>query len=111
MTEARKGDFRREIVNYIDALATRGESFTYLSNPRLRSALELKLFEDCRDTFQITAGSSTVIDRDAVEKVEIVAGRLVRDQGYCEHCAARVLEHVAGLFARGDTKTPADEAA
>jgi serine protein kinase len=111
VTEARKGDFRREIVNYIDALAARGESFTYMSNPRLRSALELKLFEDCRDTFKITAGSSTVIDRDVREKVEVVAGRLVRDRGYCERCSARVLEHVAGLFARGEAKVPADEAA
>jgi serine protein kinase len=111
VTEARKGDFRREIVNYIDALAARGEAFTYLSNPRLRSALELKLFEDCRDTFKLTAGSSSVIDRDVQEKVAVVAGRLVRDKGYCERCASRVLERVAGLFARGDTKTPAEEAA
>src|SRR5262245_35615719 len=111
VTEARKGDFRREIVNYIDALAARGESFTYMSNPRLRSALELKLFEDCRDTFKITAGSSSVIDRDVQEKVLVVAGRLVRDHGYCERCAARVLQHVAGIFARGDSKTAADEAA
>jgi serine protein kinase len=111
VTEARKGDFRREIVNYIDALASRGESFTYLSNPRLRSALELKLFEDCRDTFKITAGSSSVIDRDVQDKVEVVAARLVRDRGYCERCAGRMLEYVAGIFARGDTKTPTDEAA
>ncbi|MGQ0553733.1 MAG: PrkA family serine protein kinase [Planctomycetota bacterium] len=111
VTESRKSDFRREIVNYIEALAARGESFTYLSNPRLRSALELKLFEDRRDTFKIRVGSSTVVDRDVVEKVELVSARLVRDHGYCERCAGRVLEHVAGLFARGDTKTPTDEAA
>ena len=104
VTESRKADFRREIVNYIDALAARGESFTYMSNPRLRSALELKLFEDSRDTFKLTAGSSTVVDRDVLEKVEVVAGRLVRDSGYCESCAARMLEYVSGVFARGDAK-------
>ncbi len=109
VTESRKADFRREIVNYIDALASRGESFTYTSNPRLRSALELKLFEDSRDSFQLTSGSSTVVDRDAAEKVELVAGRLVRDSGYCESCAARTLEHVAGLFARGDAKAAEPE--
>ncbi len=109
VTESRKSDFRREIVNYIDALSARGESFTYTSNPRLRSALELKLFEDSRDTFKITAGSSTVVDRDVLEKVEVVAGRLVRDAGYCEACASRTLEHVAGVFARGDAKPVAPE--
>ncbi|HEX5011350.1 MAG TPA: serine protein kinase [Planctomycetota bacterium] len=111
VTEARKGDFRREIVNYIEALATRGESFTYLSNPRLRAALELKLFEDCRDTFKITAGSSSVIDRDVAEKVSVVAARLVRERGYCEGCASRMLDYVGGLFARGDARAAADEAA
>ena len=106
VTEARKSDFRREIVNYIEALSDCGESFTYMSNPRLRSALELKLFEDNRDSFKLTAGRSTVIDRDVREKVDLVVGRLVRDQAYCESCASRVLDHVSGLFARGDTKTP-----
>ncbi len=105
VTEARKADFRREIVNYIEALAARGESFTYESNPRLRQALELKLFEDSRDTFKITATNSTVIDADVLEKVELINGRLVRDCGYSESGAARLLEHVSGIFARGDTKT------
>ncbi|MCB9897268.1 MAG: serine protein kinase [Planctomycetes bacterium] len=112
VTESRKADFRREIVNYIDALAARGESFTYASNPRLRGALELKLFEDSRDSFKITAGASTVVDRDVLEKIELVSGRLVRDAGYCEECAARTLDHVAGVFARGDTKaTPPQDGA
>ncbi len=108
VTEARKADFRREIVNYIEALSSRGESFTYASNPRLRAALELKLFEDCRDTFKLTSASS-VIDRDVEEKVEVVAGRLARQQGYCDRCAGRLLEFTGSLFARGDTKTPDEE--
>jgi len=80
-----------------------------MSNYRLRGALELKLFEDSRDSFQITADSSTVVDRDVLEKVAMVRSQLVRERGHCEACAARVLEHVAGLFARGDTKTPEEE--
>jgi serine protein kinase len=110
VTEARKSDFRREIVNYIEALASKGERFTYLSNDRLRAALELKLFEDCRDSLKFTADSSTVVDRDVLEKVGLVRGHLVRERGHCEACATRLLSHVAGLFARGDTKTPAAEA-
>jgi len=110
VTEARKSDFRREIVNYIEALAAKGERFTYLSNDRLRAALELKLFEDCRDSLKFTADSSTVVDRDVLEKVALVRSHLVRERGHCEACASRVLDHVAGLFARGDTKTPAPEA-
>ena len=40
--EARKGDFRHELMNYIAAAAARGTHFDYRENKRLRSALELK---------------------------------------------------------------------
>jgi serine protein kinase len=106
VTEARKADFRREIVNYIEALTEKGERFAHTSNSRLQAALELKLFEDCRDTFTLTAGAGSVVDRDVDEKVRLVTGHLVRELGYCERCAGRALQRVAGLFARGDTKTP-----
>ena len=67
------------------------------------------MFEDSRDTFKLTSSSSTVVDRDVAEKVELIAGRLVRDSGYCESCAGRTLEHVAGVFARGDAKLETSE--
>ena len=36
--ESRKDDFRREIMNYIGALALEGKPFTYKDNDRLRRA-------------------------------------------------------------------------
>ena len=50
--ESRKDDFRREIMNYIGALAIDGKTFNYRTNERLHKALELKLFEDQKDTHQ-----------------------------------------------------------
>src|SRR3954471_8413657 len=47
--ESRKDDFRREIMNYIGALAIEGKTFNYRTNERLHKALELKLFEDQKD--------------------------------------------------------------
>ncbi len=44
--DGRKEDFRREIMNYIGALAIDGKRFDYKTNERLQKALELKLFED-----------------------------------------------------------------
>src|SRR5262249_11323180 len=41
--ESRKDDFRREIMNYIGALALDGKKFNYKMNERLHKALELKL--------------------------------------------------------------------
>ena len=51
--ESRKDDFRREIMNYIGALAVEGKRFEYKTNARLQKALELKLFEDQKDMIRI----------------------------------------------------------
>jgi serine protein kinase len=102
--EGRKDDFRREIMNYIGALAVEGKRFDYKTNERLHRALELKLFEDQKDSIKLTSLVSQVIDRDTQEKIDIVKTRLVRDYGYCDKCAVDVLTFVASIFARGDVK-------
>ena len=105
--ESRKDDFRREIMNYIAALALEGKKFDYTSNPRLQRALELKLFEDQKDSIKLTSLVSSVIDRETQEKIDIVKSRLINEYGYCEVCATDVLNYVASIFARGDTKRAA----
>ncbi|GDY01908.1 serine protein kinase [Planctomycetota bacterium] len=102
--ETRKDDFRREIMNYIGALAVEGRTFNYKTNERLHRALELKLFEDQKDSIKLTSLVSTVVDKDTQEKIEVVKGRLMRDFGYDEISATDVLNYVASIFARGDTK-------
>ena len=67
-------------------------------------ALELKTFEDRRDTIQLTSLVSTVVDPDTQEKIGVIRGRLMREFGYDEFSADEVLQHVAGLFARGEAK-------
>jgi serine protein kinase len=47
---------------------------------------------------------STVVDKDTQEKIDIVKGRLIKNYGYCDVCAVDVLNYVASIFARGDTK-------
>ena len=61
--ESRKDDFRREIMNYIGALAIEGRQFDYHTNERLQKALELKLFEDQKDTIKLTSLVSSVVDK------------------------------------------------
>jgi serine protein kinase len=63
ISESRKDDFRREIMNYIAALALEGKHFDYKTNERLQKALELKLFEDQKDSIKLTSLVSTVVDR------------------------------------------------
>ncbi len=102
--ESRKDDFRREIMNYIGALAVEGKTFNYKTNERLHRALELKLFEDQKDTIKLTSLVSKVVDHETQEKIEVVKHRMVKNYGYCETCATDVLNFVASIFARGDLK-------
>lgn len=104
IAESRKDDFRREIMNFIGALALEGKKFSWNTNDRLRRALELKLFEDKKDTIKFTSIVSNVMDRETQEKIDAVKTRLMRDFGYDEISAQNVLEYVSSIFARGDVK-------
>jgi serine protein kinase len=102
--DSRKDDFRREIMNYIGALSIDGKKFDYKTNERLCKALELKLFEDQKDSIKLTSLVSNVVDADTQQKIDVVKGRLIRDYGYDDESATDVLNYVASIFARGDTK-------
>ncbi len=99
--DSRKDDFRREIMNYIGALAIDGKTFNYRMNARLMKGLELKLFEDQRDSIKLTSLVSSVVDKSTQEKIDVVKSRLVQNYGYCDICATDVLNYVASIFARG----------
>ena len=102
--ESRKDDFRREIMNYIGALAVEGKKFDYRTNERLHKALELKLFEDQKDSIKLSSLVSNVIDRETQEKIDVVKQRMIRNYGYDDVSATDVLNFVASIFARGDAK-------
>ena len=102
--ESRKDDFRREVMNYIGALSLEGKKFDYRTNERLHKALELKLFEDQKDSIKLTSLVSSVIDKDTQEKIDVVKSRLIKNHGYCDTCATDVLNFVASIFARGDIR-------
>ncbi len=102
--ESRKDDFRQEIMNYIGALALDGKRFEYTTNARLHKALELKLFEDQRDTIKLKNVVSGVVDDETQAKIDVVKQRLIKYFGYNETSATDVLNYVASIFARGDTK-------
>ncbi|TDI14409.1 MAG: serine protein kinase [Acidobacteria bacterium] len=100
----RKDDFRREIMNYIGALAVEGKKFEYRTNERLHKALELKIFEDQKDSIKLTSLVSNVVDKETQEKIDVVKSRLIKDYDYCDVCATDVLNYIASIFARGDSK-------
>lgn len=102
--ESRKDDFRREVMNYIGALSLEGKQFNYKTNERLNKALELKLFEDQKDSIKLTSLVSSVVDKETQEKIDVVKARLIKNYGYNDQSATDVLNFVASIFARGDIK-------
>ncbi len=102
--DSRKDDFRQEIMNYIGSLALDGKKFEYHTNARLQKALELKLFEDQRDTIKLKNVVSGVVDDETQAKIDVVKQRLIKYFGYNETSATDVLNFVASIFARGDSK-------
>jgi len=99
---SRKDDFRKEIMNFIGALAVDSKQFMYHTNERLQKALEMKLFEDSRNTINLSTMMTDVIDADTQSKIEVVKERLIKKYGYNEESAKDVLNYVASVFARGD---------
>src|SRR5207244_7598235 len=102
--ESRKDDFRREIMNYIGALAIEGRIFNYKTNERLFKALELKLFEDQKDSNKLTSLVANIVDKDTQEKIDVVKSQMIKNYSYCDICATDVLNYVVSIFARGDSK-------
>ncbi len=103
--ENRKDDFRRELMNYIGALAVSGKGFDYRSNERLYRALQLKLFEDQKDAIKLSSLVTSVVDKETQEKIDVIRARMKRNFGYCDVCSADVLHYVASIFARGDIRS------
>ena len=103
--ESRKDDFRRELMNYIGGLGLDGKVFDYSMNERLHRALELKLFEDSKDSIKLSSLVSQTMDEDTQAKIDIVKQRLIDDYGYDDISASDVLQYVASIFARGDASS------
>jgi serine protein kinase len=101
VSEGAKNDFRAEIMNYIGALALEGKRFDYRQSDRLRQALEIKLFEDQKDSIRLSQISATSVDKETQEKIDIVKSRLIRDFGYNDRSARDVLEYVGSILHRG----------
>ncbi|MBT4763114.1 MAG: serine protein kinase [Bdellovibrionaceae bacterium] len=108
ITESQKDDTRREIMNYIGALALDGKKFDFKSNDRLRNALELKLFEDSKDSIKLTSLVRNAADQETKDKIDLIKTRLIKDFGYDEISAVGVLTYVTDIFARGDAKDKAE---
>jgi len=64
----------------------------------------LKLFEDRRNTINLSTMMTDVVDTDTQSKIDVVKARLIKNYGYNEESARDVLNYVASIFVKGDPK-------
>ncbi len=99
ITENGKRAFREEILIRISYYARKGKTFDYTSHPRLKEAIEKKLFSDLKDVVKITTSSKTP-DETQLKRVNEVISRLIDHHGYCAVCANDLLTYVGSLLNR-----------
>lgn len=104
--EAGVDDFRQSIAAFVGSIARKHgkEALRWNSSAELERALELKVFEDARDSIKFSSLTKVVANIDPAEqqKIDHVKARLVQHYGYTPESATDVLQYVASIFARGD---------
>lgn len=91
-----KDEFRQEIVMHMVAAMKRGDDYDCTSHPRLRQAIENKLYEDVKDTIDLTIGSRNQ-SVNQKKRIKNIIDTLIEDQGHCEHCASELVRYVGAL--------------
>lgn len=98
--DATSKSFREEILVKIGSYARSGKSFTWSSHPRLREAIEGKLFSDMKDLIRVTV-STTHPDPEQLARLNAVAATLMDSGGYCATCANELLRYTGTMLAKG----------
>ncbi|MBE3590795.1 MAG: protein prkA [Firmicutes bacterium] len=99
VSAAARKSFREELMVRVAGSLRRGETFRYDSHPKLKQAIEARLFADLQGTIRTTV-SSKIPDEDQRARLREVKERLIAREGFCEHCAEAILQYVGYLLER-----------
>ncbi|MBX5477324.1 MAG: protein prkA, partial [Clostridia bacterium] len=91
--------FREELMVRVASALRRGETFRYDSHPKLKQAIEARLFADLQGSIRTTV-SGRIPDEDQRARLREVKARLIEREGFCEHCADAILQYVGYLLER-----------
>ena len=97
--ERDKGAFRDEIDKLASLYSSRGRRFTYTTDPRLRAAIESRLFPSERElTAALTRPRLARRRAEWTHRRVMIVKRLMDKYGYCGVCAEDLLEYVTELL-------------
>ena len=97
--ERDKRAFRLEIDRLVTIYESRGREFDYTSEPRLKAAIEARLFPTTRDLQRgLTRPRSSRQRAEWTQRRISIVKRLIDKYGYCAVCAEDLLEYVTELL-------------
>ncbi len=97
--ERDKRAFRLEIDRLVSIYESRGRDFDYTADPRLKAAIEARLFPTTRDLERGLSRPRSSRQRAEWEQRRIsIVNRLIDKYGYCAVCAEDLLEYVSELL-------------
>ncbi len=97
--ERDKGAFREEIDKLASLYSSRERRFTYTTEPRLRAAIEARLFPSERElTAALTRPRLARRRAEWTHRRVLIVKRLMDKYGYCGVCAEDILEYVTELL-------------
>ena len=112
VTEKDRAKFRREIDQYFSNLERRGFTINYASEPRLKAAIEARLFPDRRKLDRSLA-RPRLARRQAewARRRGAIYNRLINSCGYCPRCAEDIIEYVTHVLRnKAVVRSPKNEA-
>ncbi len=97
--ERDKRAFRLEIDRLVSIYESRGRQFDYTAEPRLKAAIEARLFPTTRDLDRgLTRPRSSRQRAEWTQRRISIVNRLIEKYGYCADCAEDLLEYVTELL-------------
>ncbi len=111
INERDKSDFRREINELVATRKKRGRPFDHTTEPRIRAAVEARLFPSRRNLQRDLSPPRFVRHRaERMQRRTYIAKRLIDSYGYCPVCAEDLINYVIEILNNKSVlKTPKNE--
>jgi serine protein kinase len=94
-----KKEFRSELLMRMGSIYRQGGTFDHETHPRLKEAIEKKLFADMKDMVKLTT-SSKLPNEEQKNRLQTVQDKLIEERGYCQHCSDELIRYVGTLLSR-----------
>ncbi len=111
VNERNKIAYRNEIYEMFTQWKKKGLSFDYTTEPRIRAAIEAQLFQPPKKLERdLSEPRFTKKKVEWAGRREAIVNRLIKQYGYCEHCAGDVIDYVVHVLkSKPVVKTPKSE--